>query len=61
MGVPKRRKSRCRIHQRHGSHKRPSVSSAVCPKCGAARQPHRVCRSCGSYGDRQVVTVADEA
>ena len=39
MAVPKRRKSRCRIKQRHGSHKRPVVSRATCEKCGAARQP----------------------
>lgn len=60
MAVPKRRKSRCRIKQRHGSHKRPVVSRATCEKCGAARQPHRVCPGCGSYAGRQVVTVAAE-
>lgn len=63
MAVPKRRKSRSRIKQRHGagSHKRPTPSRATCPQCSAPRQPHRVCPSCGYYRGRQVVSVTAES
>lgn len=60
MGVPKRRKSKSRKQMRVRSHRRPKPPLSRCPKCGAWAQPHRVCASCGYYGDRQVVTMSTE-
>jgi len=57
MAVPKRKtsKSKCRIRKRsHSTNLRPTQ---VCPKCGEAQQPHRVCASCGQYKGKQVLTV----
>ena len=28
-----------------------------CSKCGALMMPHRVCKACGSYNKKQVVSV----
>ena len=62
MGVPKRRTSKRRIktRQRTNDRKRRASSTQTCPKCGAVKQPHRVCPACGYYGKRQVLTVSAE-
>ena len=33
----------------------PQETTQSCGECGAPRQPHRVCPSCGKYNGRQVV------
>lgn len=50
MPNPKRRhsKHRKRIRRSHDALTPPSTSG--CPRCGAARKPHRVCDNCGFYG-----------
>lgn len=60
MAVPKRRTSRSRRDKRrsHDGLRRPAQSS--CPQCGAAKAPHRVCASCGSYRGREVVETDEE-
>ena len=60
MGVPKRRTSKSKIRARHASHRIRVVASRACPQCGAPQQPHRVCRACGYYRGRQVITVEVE-
>ncbi len=55
MAVPKKRKSRSKRDMRRATHK---ISAAVfneCEKCGAPKQPHRVCGACGWYNDRYVL------
>ena len=59
MAVPKKRKSRSKRDTRRATHK---ISAAVyneCPKCQAAKQPHRVCQACGWYDDRYVLEVVE--
>lgn len=58
MGVPKRKTSKMKRRQRQASHKHDLPAVQKCPKCGAARQPHHVCPSCGNYNGRQVMVVA---
>ena len=53
--VPKRKVSKSRKNMRRAHHFLNAPASAACPKCGEPRAPHRVCRFCGSYGDRQVL------
>ncbi|MEQ8275522.1 MAG: 50S ribosomal protein L32 [Deltaproteobacteria bacterium] len=57
MAVPRKRKSNSRRkNQRsHDALKRPTL--ARCPNCDAPRMPHRMCGSCGWYGDRTVVEI----
>ena len=53
-------------HRRTSSHKRRraahfAVSAKtynLCPKCGKAVKPHRVCGFCGTYRGREVVNVS---
>ena len=50
-------------HRRTSSHKRRRASHFAlvaktlsnCPKCGAKRLPHIVCRNCGFYKDHDVL------
>ena len=60
MAVPKRKTSKSRIRTRRHVKKAVIPASQPCPKCGAAKQPHRVCQSCGYYNGRQVITVEAE-
>jgi len=55
MPNPKRRHSKARRDKRraHDFLERPGIS--LCPNCGEAKQPHRVCGSCGQYRGRDVI------
>jgi len=55
MAVPKQRQSHARTNKRRSSHTITPPRLASCPRCGAARLPHRVCRSCGTYAGREIV------
>jgi large subunit ribosomal protein L32 len=57
MAVPKRKQSKQKTRQRKQSHSHNQVRTRPCPNCGVPQEPHRVCRSCGYYRGRQVVTV----
>mgnify|MGYP000199323565 CR=1 FL=1 len=37
-----------------------TAQGRVCPQCGAARLPHRMCKECGYYNGREVVKVEDK-
>ena len=30
-----------------------------CSKCGALMMPHRVCKNCGSYNKKEIISVAE--
>jgi len=45
---------------RQRSHKTTLAGTQDCAQCGAAKEPHRVCPSCGYYRGRQVLTVSTE-
>jgi len=58
MAQPKRRTSKSKKRMRMASHKRSYPQAVVCAECSAPVLPHRVCKSCGSYNGRQVMTVS---
>ena len=58
--VPKRRQSHARKNKRRSHDALALPARAACPQCGEPRQPHRVCRFCGTYAERQVLKVDDE-
>ena len=60
MAVPKRKTSKSRVRIRKHCIKHKYAPVKPCPQCGASQQPHRVCRSCGYYRGRQVITVKSE-
>ncbi len=55
MAVPKKKVShgRKRRRQSHMAIKAPGFS--LCPRCNAAKQPHRICLNCGFYKDREIL------
>ncbi|MBI1910123.1 MAG: 50S ribosomal protein L32 [Deltaproteobacteria bacterium] len=55
MPVPKRKKSRARRNNRRAAIHLKVPSLNPCPRCKEPRWPHRVCLSCGYYGDTEVV------
>ena len=60
MAVPKSKVSRQRRDKRRSSHwKLDAPNVQACPKCSAYRLPHRACRACGTYKDREVISVKE--
>ncbi len=59
MAVPKRRTSKTRKRKRRTHDKAPAVAIQACPRCGDPRRPHRVCPSCGYYGEERRVEVKE--
>lgn len=55
MAVQQRRVSKSRKGMRR-SHDHLTVKTTVaCKNCGQQKEPHRVCRECGYYKDRNVI------
>ena len=56
MAVPKQRTGRMSTHTRRSANDRiDAPSRSVCPQCGEAKLPHRVCPNCGYYRSREVI------
>jgi large subunit ribosomal protein L32 len=55
MPNPKHRHSKTRRDMRRAHDFLKPKQNSVCPKCGAAKLPHRVCASCGTYRGREVM------
>ena len=57
MAVPKRKTPR--VARTRGARQTAleMPSRSLCPQCGAAKLPHRVCGNCGTYRGRQVIDV----
>lgn len=57
MANPKRRHSNTRTRLRR-SHDHITVQRAgLCPNCKAPVRAHRICKACGHYKGRQVLTI----
>jgi len=58
MAVPKSKVSKARRDKRRSSvWKLPAPALARCAHCGELMTPHRVCRSCGYYKNREVIKI----
>ncbi len=58
MAVPKRKTPRSKTHSRRSANMKLALpAKSLCPQCGAAKLPHRVCNNCGTYRGRQVIDV----
>ncbi|MBZ2173907.1 50S ribosomal protein L32 [Schnuerera sp. xch1] len=58
MAVPKRKTSKARKNKRRASaYKLNKATITECPQCHEPKLPHRVCRACGYYRDREVLDV----
>lgn len=63
MPVPKRRKSVSRTRMQRAANMRlsPEALPGACASCGEPKAPHRICRACGKYGDKQIIPVVEHA
>lgn len=59
FAVPFRKvsKTRKRMRRAHNAMEMPGVTK--CKTCGEVIKPHRVCKKCGSYKGKQVVSVEE--
>lgn len=55
MAVPFRKVSKTSGRMRRTHYKIESNQTTKCPKCGEEIRPHRVCPSCGSYKNKEVL------
>ena len=42
---------------RHAANRYKGVQASVCKNCGEPCLPHRVCKHCGMYDGKQVITI----
>ena len=62
MAVPKKKVSKARRDKRRSNvWKLDAPTMTKCPSCGEMTLMHRVCASCGAYGDKQVLEVSDKS
>ena len=54
---PKNKSSKARRDKRRANWKMSAPNLVKCSKCGELMMPHRVCKACGSYNKREIVTV----
>ncbi|MGE5279901.1 MAG: 50S ribosomal protein L32 [Deltaproteobacteria bacterium] len=54
MPNPRRRHSRARGRRRRTHWKAVQPVLGTCPQCKAPKEPHRICRVCGTYDGRPV-------
>jgi len=55
MALPKKRHSHARKGKGCAHQGLERLSVAYCPRCEAAKPPHRVCPNCGFYAGRDAI------
>ncbi len=56
MAVPKRKTSKARRDKRRANWKLSVPGMVACPNCGELKRPHRVCKACGNYKGKEVIS-----
>lgn len=54
---PKKRHSRGRQGKRRAHIKLELSQSVLCPNCKSPKLPHSICKQCGFYNGRQILTI----
>ena len=54
---PKNKSSKARRDKRRANWKMSAPNLVKCSKCGELMMPHRVCKACGAYTKRELVSV----
>ena len=54
---PKNKHSKARRDSHRASWKMGEMNLVKCSKCGELMMPHRVCKACGSYNKKEIVSV----
>ena len=55
--LPKRKISKGRRDRRRAHHALKTANLVLCSNCGEMRLPHTVCKSCGFYQGREVISM----
>lgn len=58
--LPKRRHSTRRGGKRKAAIKQTLIGLEKCPNCGAMKLPHRICKECGYYNGKQLLTIKEK-
>ncbi len=61
MAVPARKMSKTSSRMRRTHYKISEKTTTTCPKCGATIKPHRVCKECGFYKGKEVISKEEAA
>lgn len=61
MAVPFRRTSKTVKRKRRTHFKLDMPGVAKCPNCGEMTLSHRVCKHCGTYRNKEVIKMDEEA
>ena len=56
---PKNKSSKARRDKRRANWKMSGATLVKCSKCGALMVPHRVCKNCGSYNKKEIISSAE--
>ncbi len=56
MANPKRRHSRTRRDKRRANWKLVPPQLSLCPQCHEPKMPHVMCKNCGYYNGKQVIS-----
>ena len=54
---PKNKTSKARRDKRRANWKMSAPNLVKCSKCGELMMPHRVCKACGSYNKKEIISV----
>lgn len=54
---PKNKSSKGRRDRRRANWKMSAPTLVKCSKCGELMVPHRVCKNCGSYNKKEIISV----
>jgi large subunit ribosomal protein L32 len=61
MANPTHRHTKSRRDKRRANWKGLMPNLGLCPECRSLKEPHRVCRNCGSYNGLKVLEVVEKA
>lgn len=60
MAVPFRNVSKTRKRMRRAHSAISANGTTTCKNCGATIRPHRVCKACGYYKDKAIITTEEK-
>ena len=60
MAVQQNKVSKSRRNNRRAHDALVAGNPNECPNCGELKRPHHICASCGFYGDKEVISMAEE-
>ena len=61
MSVPKKRRTSSSAGRRRSHHALKKAILSTCPKCDSAVMQHTACEFCGTYKNREVITIKEKS